>query len=140
MQNNNVITEIYQAMIGELTRPVNQSQMVTCPFHPDGTPSMKLDLDKNQAFCYACRRSWTPEQFEKMVRGETDESIVKRNSLLEMVDIFEKQILSKIRSAGKNPISFKKVFVALDLARATDTLTYDDLSKINRVVDQLLVK
>jgi len=125
-------------LIGELTRPVNQSQMVHCPFHPDSTPSMKLDLDKNQAFCYACRRSWTPEQFEKAARGEPEAGAIKPKSALEMVDAFENQILLKIRSANKSPARFKRVFVALDLARDKRDLVYEDLQKLNAVVDRLL--
>jgi hypothetical protein len=140
LNNGLLITEVFAALIGELPRPVGQSQMALCPFHPDSTPSMKLDIDKNAAICFACRRSWTPEQFEKMVRGETDESVAKRNTILDMVDTFERQILSKIRAAGRHPIAFRKVFVMLDMARSTDTITYDDLAKINAVVDLLLAK
>ena len=133
-----MITEVFQSLIGELTRDPDQSQMVICPFHPDGTPSMKLDLDKNQAFCYACRRSWTPEQFERSVRGDTEDGSLKKDSTLEMVEVFERQILSKIRASGRSPIGFKKVFVALDLARDKEDVSYDDLQRINQAVDRLL--
>jgi hypothetical protein len=138
MGSDILITEMFHALIGELTRPSSQSQMVLCPFHPDSTPSMKLDIDQNQAFCYACRKSWTPDQFEKAVRGETDESSIKKNTVADMVDVFEKQILNKIRKSGKNPIQFKKVFTALDLMRDKENLKYDDLQEINLIVDALI--
>lgn len=138
MKANTMITEVFQQLIGELTRDPDQSQMVLCPFHPDGTPSMKLDLDKNVAFCYSCRQAWTPEQFERSVRGDSEDGSLKKDSTLEMVEVFERQILNKIRTAGRKPAEFKKVFVALDLARAQESVSYSDLQRINSAVDHLL--
>lgn len=129
------ITDAFRQVGGELTRDPRLTQMVLCPIHPDSTPSMKLDVERNTARCFSCRRSWTPQQLMDAVAGREPEEKKGREAGLVLIDQFESQILDEIRKAGKRPIDFMKIFVMLDVAREdVSKVPYEKLYKLLDVV------
>lgn len=130
------IFEIYERMVGPLSRGRGQSQNVLCFAHVDGTPSLRLDAEKNVARCYSCRRSWTPEQMEAYLTGRQEESVKRTDTSAMIADAFEDEILSKIRSLHLNPRDFIGFFMALDVARYTNGITYESVRQLWKVFEE----
>jgi hypothetical protein len=101
---------------------------------------MKLDVEKNTARCYSCRRSWTPEQFEKELLGQEREDSLSNDKIRELVDQFEKQIMEIFTASAKKPSDYRKIFVALDKAREKSDLTYCDLAGLLQIVRDKLIE
>lgn len=122
------ITEAYQEIGGELSRDTRLTQMVLCLFHPDSNPSMKLDVEKNIARCYSCRKSWSPQQMLDQAAGREPEVKKAKEANSVMIDKFEEQILSEIKKSGLHTVQFMKVFEMLDMARESGSIPYEKLA------------
>lgn len=131
-----LITEVYQRLIGALGRPAGISSNVLCPFHADTTPSMKLDVEKNVARCFSCRRSWTPDQFEKAILGQDEKFVLEGGVACRLVDQFEREILNLIKDKGRR-FELRKVFEALDFAREKQGLSFVEMAKLWTIVKRV---
>ncbi|MCC1496799.1 DNA primase [Alcanivorax sp. 1008] len=60
-----------KAVVGDRVSMPNRSGnvMVCCPFHDDGSPSMVVNVKKNNAFCFSCRKGGDPIEFIQRFDG-----------------------------------------------------------------------
>lgn len=75
---------IYFGLIGEVT---TSTFNIVCPFHSDINPSMLINLDEGNFFCFGCRASGNAYDFVKCVYPELNE--------LQVLAVLEKILHSK---------------------------------------------